>query len=255
MMLCGENPIEGGKETSRKESGEVESNIGNSTENLERSPSFDGYKPASEQYHGFRFSQEEVRNSYGMEGQNLVEEVHKRAESNHRLAKENQEQPRKSKKLKTIDPLTDKMSERPWSQNYNGKVLSGIFEPLSGKVYMGRNFTKGEIRMRKWENFYHNAEPIIQKRIHQLLNNISKKDREKYEYQFSRAQIPGQHSEVIALDKALKARRQILKRKMTEKDIEELLLHNRNMTDPSKVPPRCINCWFITQGIKVIGND
>jgi hypothetical protein len=37
-------------------------------------------------------------------------------------------------------------------------------------------------------------------------------------------------------------------------------MHNRNLLDkpvpaPEGVPPRCVHCWNLTDGVTVIGND
>ncbi|MBO2011741.1 hypothetical protein [Hymenobacter negativus] len=73
-----------------------------------------------------------------------------------------------------------------------------------------------------------------------------------------RAGRAGTHGEIVALNKAMKAREKVTGRAMQESELGEFLLHNRSLVSKSLgqgVPPRCINCWHLTEGVRVIGND
>jgi hypothetical protein len=60
------------------------------------------------------------------------------------------------------------------------------------------------------------------------------------------------------MDQALKARGA----GATEADVADFFIHNRklgtpldNLGIPKNCPPRCAHCWFLSDGVKVIGND
>lgn len=62
----------------------------------------------------------------------------------------------------------------------------------------------------------------------------------------------GGHSEIRALDEALKARDKVTGRISTEADLKDLYLHNRHL--PSNTPfNRCPNCSSITSGVQTVG--
>jgi hypothetical protein len=72
--------------------------------------------------------------------------------------------------------------------------------------------------------------------------------------------VPGSHAEIRALSQAIKAREALTGRPVTEAELPEFLMHNRNLLDkpvpaPEGVPPRCVHCWHLTDGVTVIGND
>ena len=73
-----------------------------------------------------------------------------------------------------------------------------------------------------------------------------------------RAGIPGSHSEIVALDQAIKARELRLGIQVGETDLPSFLLHNRSLIGEKRVigiPPRCGNCAVITNGVNVIGGN
>jgi hypothetical protein len=53
----------------------------------------------------------------------------------------------------------------------------------------------------------------------------------------------------------LKACEDFTRQSVTETDLDSFLLYNRNLKNPAAVPPQCVNCWHITDGVTVIGND
>lgn len=83
---------------------------------------------------------------------------------------------------------------------------------------------------------------------------------------------PGNHAEIRALDASLKAYEARTQTKVTEADLPKFLLHNRSLKKEKDgtvkpdgsankienrdgVPPRCLHCWHLTDGVTVIGND
>jgi hypothetical protein len=134
--------------------------------------------------------------------------------------------------------------------------LSGVTDPATKETHFGQNFTRGELRSQVFEDFKANAHPLVQKRLaihdQKVKNGELKAENPS---SISRAGEPGGHSEVRALDAALKAFEEKSKRPATENDLASFLLHNQSFENPGGVPPRCAHCWHITDGVTVIGND
>jgi len=67
----------------------------------------------------------------------------------------------------------------------------------------------------------------------------------------------GAHSEVVALDKAIKAREVITGVPVREADLGSFQLHNRSMMNAHPATPmdRCSNCQAISAGTEVVGHD
>lgn len=69
----------------------------------------------------------------------------------------------------------------------------------------------------------------------------------------------GSHSEVVALDKAIKAREAETGKPVTEADLGSFDLANRRMPGDADKPPgttpmdRCPHCKQITDGVNVVG--
>jgi hypothetical protein len=127
------------------------------------------------------------------------------------------------------------------SNSERGPVLSGVMDAKTGVIYHGQNT---------------NSAPAD---LHPLL-----KDRLDHYDKVTVGQapinlgVPGAHSEIHALNQAIKARERITGVPVTEKDLSDFLLHNRSLRGKTKgigVPPRCTNCVVLTYGITVIGNN
>ena len=185
--------------------------------------------------YGFDMSLDDVARQYGEKGRRLVEGVEKQAD--------------------------DILSELPKGQNKSkgDPVLSGIIDTKSSsnEVFYGRNIKKqGEA-----DAFIEEAHPFVRERYDshfaKLENNSVKASKDDILRAGTTYGPDGKvdnfiiHSEVVALDKAAKARG-VFK----EADMQDLLLHNKQLyKGRNGVPPRCVNCWHITDGLKVIGND
>jgi hypothetical protein len=73
-----------------------------------------------------------------------------------------------------------------------------------------------------------------------------------------RAGVPGTHSEINALDKAIKSREARTGTAVVESDLKDFLLNNRSLIGKRcgvGIPPRCPNCAAITDGVTMIGGD
>ena len=129
-----------------------------------------------------------------------------------------------------------------------GPVLSGVKDSLTGQTYFGQN--TGEIP--------DDLHPLLKNRITAYDTQLKAGQVNAAESDLLRAGEPGTHSEVVALDKAIKAREAVTGRHMQEAELKDFLLHNRSLRPNSLgegVPPRCAHCWHLTDGVRVVGND
>lgn len=138
------------------------------------------------------------------------------------------------------------------SNRKNGPCLTGIFNPVTGKTVFGENFAKNLAGAEAYKQFVENAHPLIKERIRirqeQIDRGIASKD-PLFETVDKRA---GGHSEIVALDKAIKAREAATGRPVTEADLGSFDLHNRHMPNNSPMY-RCPNCSQITEGVNIVG--
>ncbi len=140
-----------------------------------------------------------------------------------------------------------------------GPCLSTVYDPVLNQIYFGQNFQSGnatEYRAyQKW--LREEAHPIIQTRT------------EEYQSAIDRGEVPdltgsrdirlAAHSEIRALDQALKAR-EALGEPVDERTISEMYLHNIDLRQLYRAgeinfKKRCENCKRITDGIKVLGDE
>jgi Domain of unknown function (DUF4781)/YwqJ-like deaminase len=187
------------------------------------------YPSATNKPRGLNMTLEEVRQRYGENGVTTVERTEQRAQE-------------------IINSGESKRSRGP--------VLSGVTDPLTGKTYFGQNFTPRERDSEVFADFKDQLHPLLKER---LKTYDQRKDagliKAENPLSLETAGLPGSHSELRALDQALKARESYTGQSISEDDLSSFLLHNRSLGDTSGVPPRCINCWHLTDGITVIGND
>ena len=135
-----------------------------------------------------------------------------------------------------------------------GPVLTGIRDSITGKIHFGENFDLSKAQGRKaFQDFKKNAHPLVKERI----INQEKAIAEGITTPSPRAGTPGAHSEVVALDKAIKARELMTGQKVTEADLSTFKLHNQSMMNahPASRMNRCDNCAVITDGVTVIGHE
>jgi hypothetical protein len=134
-----------------------------------------------------------------------------------------------------------------FSNKKNGPCLSGVYDPKTKKTFFGQNFEKNVKGNKEYADFVENAHPIIKERIKAQQKLI---DEGKMPAEVDKR--AGAHSEVRALDEAIKAREAQTGKPVTEKDLGSFDLHNRHM--PSNTPfNRCPNCSNITNGANTIG--
>ena len=141
-----------------------------------------------------------------------------------------------------------------YSRTNDGPCLTGVHEPVTGKVYEGTNFPKNRAGNQAYEKFVDESHPLLKERIQNRQAAVDEGKRlgkPEFETVDHRA---GAHSEVVALDKALKAREAATGKRVTAADLNEILLHNRNMPKTQIQMDRCPNCSVITNGVKTVGH-
>ena len=144
------------------------------------------------------------------------------------------------------------------SKKNAGPCLSTVYDPVLDELYYGQNYKSrnkfAEQEYLKWiEN---DADPIIQRRKEEYQRDIDTgKVNDLPENHDPRLAA---HSEVRAVDNALRARRKA-GLAVNEVSITEMYLYNIDLRELYKgngfVPKdRCINCSRITNGIITIGH-
>ncbi|WP_367867226.1 PAAR-like protein [Pedobacter sp. WC2423] len=148
-----------------------------------------------------------------------------------------------------IDDVTKRAAQEIslFSKTKNGPCLSAVYDPVTGKTFFGKNFTKNLKGKAEYAKFVEDAHPLVKKRILARQKLI---DEGKVPIETDlRA---GGHSEVRALDDAIKAREAATSKPVTETDLSTFDLHNRRL--PDNIPMhRCPNCSVITDGVKTVG--
>jgi YwqJ-like deaminase len=188
------------------------------------------YRSATDKPRGMPLGMKQVREQYGEHGVNTVERTQQKAQD-------------------IIDSGASKRSRGP--------VVSGITDPATGKTYFGQNFTEKERNNLDFmASFKEQLHPLLKERLETHTQKLETgKVKAEFPTDLDKGGIPGTHSEVQALDQALKAREVHTGNPITEAELSSFLLHNRSLNNVTGVPPRCAHCWHLTDGITVIGND
>ena len=129
------------------------------------------------------------------------------------------------------------------SKSQRGPVLTGVLDKKTGDIFYGIN-SKLEVS---------NLHPILQKRLDALKQRTGGKgNRPDYVNE-----IPGSHSEISAVNEALKAR-EAAGATITEDVLGDFILHNKAIKGSGKgdfAPPRCPDCNELTKGVRVVGSE
>jgi hypothetical protein len=115
--------------------------------------------------------------------------------------------------------------------------LSGVMDRTTGEVFFGLN-----------EGIPADLHPILRQRLTSYLTETGGQTP-------PRAGIPGAHSEVNALNRALRAFEGRTGRAATEADLSNFSYHNRALQGARRVegiPPACPNCAPIVRGVGVV---
>jgi len=130
-----------------------------------------------------------------------------------------------------------------------------VLNPATGKpaVYQGENFNMKTVQGRAdFAKFKQEAHPELQARIKSQEDLLAS----GWKPENPLSGTPGAHAEVVAYDKALKAR-ELAGMKVDSKTIEEIYLHNRSLLPsqyPNGAPDMCSHCRRILSGINPIGH-
>lgn len=114
------------------------------------------------------------------------------------------------------------------SNDQRGPVLTGVLDTRTGRTFFGIN----------QESPPGTLHPLLKKRLADYLKKTGGATPE-------RAGVPGAHSEIVALNRALFEREALLGRPVEPQELSEFVLHNRALHGPRKlegVPPPCANC-------------
>lgn len=139
-----------------------------------------------------------------------------------------------------------------------GPVSSTFIDTRTGNIEHGLNIHRGKgqpptpAEMKQLEDSLH---PLLAKRLKELRRHLeevkaSGSAPEELLDKINRAGEPGTHSEIIALNKALKAR-EALGHAVSEADLADFVYANRGLTGKlagQTVPPPCYNCRILLQG-------
>ena len=139
-----------------------------------------------------------------------------------------------------------------------GPCLSTVYDPITHQLYYGQNYkSKSKTQLAEYYSWLENdADPIIKERTEKYAADIAAgKVTDLPENHDSRLAA---HSEVRALDQALKVRRD-LGMIVNESTLSELYLYNIDLwkmyAGEGIIPKdRCANCSRITDGVNTIGH-
>jgi hypothetical protein len=144
------------------------------------------------------------------------------------------------------------------SKGKRGPVLSGIrdMKDPTGQVHFGLNDPKqlppADLHPLLEDRLAVQTEEY-QRRVAEIMAK-PEAERTAEEMRVLTAGTPGYHSEVYALDSALKAREATSGIAATIEDLKDFLLHNTALKGKQAgigVPPRCFNCNPLTQGVSL----
>ena len=140
------------------------------------------------------------------------------------------------------------------SNNSAGPCLSTVYDPELNQLYYGQNFKTTKTGVKDYKFWIENeADPLIQERYLVYKDAV---DSGKIMLPIWSDDRYAAHSEIRALDEAIKARR-AAGLPVTDSVIKELYVYNidlRNARRSSILLPkcRCPNCQFLTDGINTI---
>jgi hypothetical protein len=125
------------------------------------------------------------------------------------------------------------------SNTERGPVLTGVLDTRTGRTFFGVNLKQPPPDLH----------PLLRKSLdayRTATRGITP----------ARAGVPGAHSEIVALNRALYAREAAFGRPVEPRELSEFVLHNRSLLGAKKVdgiPPPCPNCEAVLPpGIRIL---
>jgi hypothetical protein len=180
------------------------------------------YQSSTKKPVGLQLSRNEVQTKYGKDGLKLMDDV--------------------EEQVKLSMARYPTKSER---NRMEGPVVTGVRHPRLTKTFIGKN-------AKALPDPLH---PLLEAEIASLKRGLNSKNIAGDPIDIARAGVKGRHSEVYAMNEALFALEKASGKTLTKEVFGEFLLYNRSLIRPGGVPPRCFNCRYITDGVRVIGND
>ena len=125
------------------------------------------------------------------------------------------------------------------SNQQRSPVLTGVLDTRTGRTFFGVNQEAVPSRLH----------PLLQERLEAYRTATGGATP-------ARAGVPGSHSEIVALNRALYEREAVLGRPVEFQELSEFVLHNRSLLGSKKIegiPPPCENCGAILPpGIRLL---
>jgi len=137
----------------------------------------------------------------------------------------------RSRSMNLASAISNRSSPFYLSNNDRGPVLSGVLDTRSGEVFWGLNHS----------SIPDNLHPLLAQRIESYSPTGLP----------SKLGVPGAHSELYALNRALRAREKAMGRAVTERELSEFMVHNRFLRGNRRLQsvPRCMHCAELTTGV------
>jgi hypothetical protein len=152
--------------------------------------------------------------------------------------------------------------QRALSRSERGPVYTAVLDTATGEVFGGLNLgsrghppTAAEI-----QHLTENLHPILQSRLESLRSSLQQMvEAGTITEEQLRAGVAGAHSEIVALNNAVRAREAALGVSISEQDLGSFLVHNRELTSSATspdfgqgVPPPCVNCSYLIRGAQIV---
>ena len=181
------------------------------------------YVSASKKPFGLQLSREQIKAKYGNDGLKLVDEVDELTRT-----------------------IRGKYSSNNAIRKNEGPVITGVRHPLLKKTFIGKNANELPDPLHS----------LLKKEFDNLNKGKNSGEIVGDKNDIAKAGKAGHHSEVYAMNEALFALENKLGAGMVTKEMfGEFILYNRSLIKEGGVPPRCFNCRYITDGVRVIGNN
>nr|WP_277395794.1 PAAR domain-containing protein [Aggregatibacter actinomycetemcomitans] len=169
------------------------------------------------------------------------------------------QRPLNQKLIDDVKMKAQEILESGVSANERGPCLSGVYDPATGETFYAQNFKNNVTGDRAYETWLNGspetggADPIVKERVAQYEAKIASGEIIPSDRADRRTAA---HSEIRALDQAIKARRErgipVDASSISEMDLYNVDLQNAAIRNNGGMPPqkpRCEHCQGITDGI------
>jgi RHS repeat-associated protein len=136
-----------------------------------------------------------------------------------------------------------------------GPVATVVVDSRYPNIEVGLNIQRGRglpPTAAEMQQLRESLHPILRTRLDALEAHLAELQRTgQITDAVERAGVAGTHSEIVALNKAIKAREALTGVSVTERDLADFVYVNRNLQGPFAgqcVPPPCYNCSYLIRG-------